>query len=316
MAKLQRISWATICLILGSTAVDIFYAAPANSEESSVFSATPFQVAQNSDEEMLDALQEREKKINGELDKIRKLTGTESKQEEEPEVDLSPEEMIDALKNRQQKIKNLKELKQLEDLTKNEEMLERLQTEDFGVESLEELEAVKAIVGDRNLSQAEMLDTLQQQNFNVQDLKKLKQLSKIVGKKRSYISEDIGMSGEMAFKLLTVGIPGTILIFMIGTPIVKGISATFANNYQDKFGKPKVPEGSVNLHARSFKEITLVGNKAEKINNQKFGNEEFLLLLRIKINMVNEADGYKGLSNCVDLLQAGIIAQKSFLRLE
>ena len=75
-------------------------------------------------------------------------------------------------------------------------------------------------------------------------------------------------------------------------------------------------EGSINLHSRSFQEITLIGNKAEKINNDKFGSEEFLLLLRIKINMSKESSGYKGLGNCVDLLQAGIIAQKSFLRLE
>jgi len=32
--------------------------------------------------------------------------------------------------------------------------------------------------------------------------------------------------------------------------------------------------------------------------------------------MSKESSGYKGLGNCVDLLQAGIIAQKSFLRLE
>ncbi|MEM6613237.1 MAG: hypothetical protein AAF652_13460 [Cyanobacteria bacterium P01_C01_bin.72] len=305
MAKLQCISWATICLILGLTAVDVSYAA-----------TKPLLIAQDSDQEMLDALQERQKTIDGEIDKIRKLTGTESQQEQEPEPDLSPEEMIDALKNRQQEIKELEELKQLEELTKNEDMLERLQAENFNVESLEDLEAIKTIVDDRDLTKEEMLNTLQQQNFNVQDLKKLKQLSKIVGKKRSYIAEDVGISGDMAFKLLTVGIPGTILIFLIGTPIVKGIVGTFTSNYQEKFGKPKVPEGSVNLHARSFKEITLIGNKAEKINNQKFGNEEFLLLLRIKINMAKEAEGYQGLSNCVDLLQAGIIAQKSFLRLE
>jgi hypothetical protein len=106
------------------------------------------------------------------------------------------------------------------------------------------------------------------------------------------------------------------LVFLIGKPIVKGILGVFKSNYQEKFGKPKVPEGSANLHTRSFKEITLIGNKAEKINNKKFGNEEFLLLLRIKINMLKEAEGYQGLGECVDLLQAGIIAQKSFLRLE
>jgi hypothetical protein len=116
--------------------------------------------------------------------------------------------------------------------------------------------------------------------------------------------------------MLAIGLPATILVFLIGKPIVKGILGVFKSNYQENFGKPKVPEGSINLHARSFKEITLIGNKAEKINHDKFGNEEFLLLLRIKINIAKEAEGYQGLSNCVDLVQTGIIAQKSFLRLE
>jgi hypothetical protein len=156
----------------------------------------------------------------------------------------------------------------------------------------------------------EMLDALQkrQENIDKLDLGKERKLTKTESK--------YSLPPTVAFRMLAIGLPATILVFLIGKPIVRGILGVFKSNYQENFGKPKVPEGSLNLHARSFKEITSIGNKAEKINNDKFGSEEFLLLLRIKINMAKEVEGYQGLGSCVDLVQAGIIAQKSFLRLE
>ena len=309
MAKSQYISWA-ILFILSGTSVDLVCASTAISQQKSVRTAQ-----KNSDDEMLDALQERDKKVQEGLDKIRKLTGTKSKKDEpKPEEDLSSEEMIDALQNRQEKIEKLKELKRLENLAEDRETLEALQA-DFNIESLEELEVVRNVVDNPDLSEEEMLGILQGQNIEIENLKQLRQLKKRVAQ-NSYSLPESGMSAEMAFKMLVVGVPAVILLFLVGKPIVSGIIKVFGDNYQEKFGKPKVPKGSVDLHARSFKEISLIGNKAERINNEKFGSEEFLLLLRIKINMKNEADGYRGLSNCVDLLQAGIIAQKSFLRLE
>jgi hypothetical protein len=226
MTKLQQISWATICLILGSSTIDISHAVgiSLDAEVSAIALAEEQPVQQQeSDDEMLDALQKRQEKIDGGLGKIRKLTGTESKQ---PETESKEQDSL------------------------NDETSEGL------------------------------------------------------------------LSSTMAFRVLTIGLPATLLVFLIGKPIVKGLAGVLTSNLQEKFGKPQVPEGSANLHARSWKEITLIGNKAEKINNEKFGNEEFLLLLKIKINMAKEAEGYQGLGNCVDLLQAGIIAQKSFLRLE
>ena len=175
----------------------------------------------------------------------------------------------------------------------------------------------------------EMLDALQKRQEKIGGgLGKIQKLTETESEKTEPQPEEQNPKAEdgetskhllpptIAFRILTVGLPATILVFLIGKPIVRGILGVFKSNYQENFGKPKVPEGSLNLHARSFKEITSIGNKAEKINNDKFGSEEFLLLLRIKINMAKEAEGYQGLGNCVDLVQAGIIAQKSFLRLE
>jgi hypothetical protein len=226
MTKLQQISWATIFLILGSSSIDISRAASVSREAkvSAIAIATDQSVPQQeSEDEMVDALQRRQEKINGGLGKTKKLTGTESK---EPEAESEDRDSM------------------------NDETSEGL------------------------------------------------------------------LSSTMAFRMLVIGLPATLLVFLIGKPIVKGVAGVFKSNYQEKFGKPQVPEGSANLHNRSLKEITLIGNKAEKINNEKFGNEEFLLLLKIKINMAKETEGYQGLGSCVDLLQAGIIAQKSFLRLE
>jgi hypothetical protein len=171
-----------------------------------------------------------------------------------------------------------------------------------------------AQLAQKQQSDDEMLDALQKRQEKIDGLG--------IGKDKDKVTDSTKTESKyllpptMAFRMLTVGLPATILVFLIGKPIFKGVSGIFKSNYQENFGKPQVPAGSANLHARSFKEITLIGNKAEKINNEKFGNEEFLLLLKIKINMAKEAKGYQGLGNCVDLLQAGIIAQKSFLRLE
>lgn len=123
------------------------------------------------------------------------------------------------------------------------------------------------------------------------------------------------LSPKIILRMLAIGLPAVILIFLIAKPILKGISGTSESD-QEKLEKPHIPKASIDLHSRSFEEIALIGQKIKKINNEKFGNEEFLLLLRIKNNMAKEAEGYQGLGNCVDLLQAGIIAQKSFLRLE
>ena len=214
------------------------------------------------------------------------------------------------------KIESLKELKLLNDISKDEATLDNLQEQNFNVESLEELEAIENVLNNPDLSHEEMLNALQAQGLNIESLPQLKQLRKIVGTKPAIASESTGISSPLAFKMLTIGLPATLLVFLIATPFVKGITRAIKSNYQEKYGKLRVPEGSVSLHNRALKEITFIGNKAEKINNDKFGNEEFLLLLRIKINMSKEAEGYRGLSNCVELLEAAIIAQKSFLRLE
>ena len=310
MAKLQSISWAAILIILGGTNI-VAHASTVDNQPA------PFQVAQkNSDDEMLDALQQRDKKVREGLDKVRKLTGTESKKNEpKSEEDLSPEEMIEAIENRQEKIEQLKELKQLENLNRDRETLEILQADNFEIESLEELEIVRNVINNPDLNEEEMLGILQGQDINIENLKQLKQLKKKVAQK-SYSSPESGMSAEMAFKMLAVGLPAVILLFLIGKPIVQGIVDVIVSNYQEKFGKPKVPERSLNMHHHAFTTTQRLGKKAESLDNAKFSSDEFKLLIGIKVKAIKGIEGYKELSYRSELLRAAILAQKSFLKLE
>ena len=289
MAKLQFISLLATAFFIGSN-IDIANANTSNSSQSLQTSTSSFK-----------------RSLNDRQDRIA--------QQRLENPSSSGDETIDALENRQRKIEKLKELGELNKLVKQEKTLDTLQQQNFNVDSLEELEAIKAIIND-DLGREEMLEALQQQNFNIESLEELEQLRTIVGTDVAIATESTKISSPLAFRLLTIGLPATLLVFLVSVPFVKGIVGVAKSNYQEKYGKPQVPEGSLSLHNRALKEITLIGNKAEKINNDKFGSEEFLVLVRIKINMSKEAEGYRGLSNCVELMQAAIIAQKSFLRLE
>ena len=233
------------------------------------------------------------------------------------------DEMIDALQERQEKIENLKELKnlqeQLDNTNLNNKKLEALQQTELNITNLEELQELEAIVNNGNLDNAEILDTLQDQGFNIENIEKLQKIQTILNADKSAISESSDssrLSATMAFRMLTIGIPATILVFLVGMPFVKGIAGVFKDNIDEKFGKPKVPDGSIALHNKALKEITLIGNKAERINDDKFGNEEFILLIQIKIDIAKKTEGYPELSYRIELLKAAIIAQKSFLKLE
>ena len=50
----------------------------------------------------------------------------------------------------------------------------------------------------------------------------------------------------------------------------------------EKFGNSKVPDNAISLHDRTFREVRSLAYKAEKITTEKFGNEEFMLYVRLK----------------------------------
>lgn len=223
------------------------------------------------------------------------------------------DEMIDALQKRQDKLEKLEILKKL---NRDNKVLEALKRENFKIQSNEDLTSAKEIVNNQNLADEEILNLLKDQQIGVENLDDLESFKAIVNGRNLNVDESEKLSQVFAFRMLVVGIPATILVFLIGTPIVKGIVGTVSSNVEEKIGKPKVPEGSVTLHNKSFEEITVIGNKAESINDSKFGNEEFKQLIQFNVNVAKKIEGYPELKNSVELLKAAIAAQKSFLKLE
>jgi len=116
--------------------------------------------------------------------------------------------------------------------------------------------------------------------------------------------------------LLLTSSPIILMFVALGVSLTEAINEGFLDDLKDKFGKPKVPEGSVFLHNRSFTKISDIALKAVKVNDEKFGAEEFLFYVKIKHNIRKGGEEYQQLNNRVELLRAAILAQKSFLRLE
>jgi hypothetical protein len=99
-------------------------------------------------------------------------------------------------------------------------------------------------------------------------------------------------------------------------PVIKIFNEGIISDLQDKYGKPEVPEGSVFMHNRYLKELTTIAVKANNLESEKFSDREFLLYVQIKKNIAQKSPEFKKLNESVELLRAGIAAQKSFLRLE
>ncbi|GAB4543555.1 MAG: hypothetical protein Tsb0014_37250 [Pleurocapsa sp.] len=108
---------------------------------------------------------------------------------------------------------------------------------------------------------------------------------------------------------------GASFAFMLA-PVIKIFNEGIISDLQDKYGKPEVPEGSVFMHSRYLKELNKIATKAERLESEKFGDREFLLYVQIKKNIAQKTPEFKKLNESVELLRAGIAAQKSFLRLE
>lgn len=85
---------------------------------------------------------------------------------------------------------------------------------------------------------------------------------------------------------------------------------------QDKFGNPKVPEGTVFMHDRAFKELEKIGIQLGRINSEKFSNDEFLLFVKIKQSIEKAIEKFQTMENRGELLKVAIAAQSSFLRIE
>ena len=271
------------------------------------------------DDDMIKALQERDKKIEGFKDML-KIDGIVPEVDSEGENNTDTgDEMMDALQKRQNKIKNLKELKQAKDLL-NQTKIKNLQKENINIENSEDIEKIQNIVNDKSLNEDEIIKALKKENINIDSVEKLQKIQKIINVSLPGTSteaqEEEKLSPQIAFRMFAIGIPATILVFLVASPFAKGIISTITTNYDKKFGKPTVPERSLNLHHDAWKKISTIGRKVDRMNDDKFGNDEFKTLIHYKIDVAKNVEGFKELNYQVELLRAAMIAQKSFLKLE
>ncbi len=83
-----------------------------------------------------------------------------------------------------------------------------------------------------------------------------------------------------------------------------------------KFGKPEIPESAIFLHNREIMDLQVFAKTAETIDNEKFGNPEFLLLVRVKYLLAKGLEAYEGIYDSIKLLQVAIEAKESFISID
>lgn len=123
-------------------------------------------------------------------------------------------------------------------------------------------------------------------------------------------------------KTLTAGVG--IVIIIVGSILLLPLVNAFLNLDGENglsflglsFGKPKVPEDAIALHNKTFKEIADLAHKAEKIDNEKFGQKEFILYLKLRYKVSQGVKEYQNLGLNIKYLEAAIIAQNSYLKIE
>ncbi|ACK67537.1 conserved hypothetical protein [Rippkaea orientalis PCC 8801] len=83
-----------------------------------------------------------------------------------------------------------------------------------------------------------------------------------------------------------------------------------------KFNKPEISESSILMHNREMIDLRVFAKTAEAIDNEKFGNEEFLIFVKIKCMLRKGLDNYAGLYDSMELFKVAIEAKDSFIALD
>ncbi|MGV2830260.1 hypothetical protein [Myxosarcina sp. GI1(2024)] len=96
----------------------------------------------------------------------------------------------------------------------------------------------------------------------------------------------------------------------------QSLARSSIEKWRSKHGKPQVPTGVTYRHNKAFEELSAIGERLAKFDDEKFDNKEFLLFVRIKIALSKNDPECQLLNHSAQLLKAGIVTQKSFLRIE
>lgn len=84
----------------------------------------------------------------------------------------------------------------------------------------------------------------------------------------------------------------------------------------DFFHRELIPEETISLHDSTLEELKKYAPLVEGLDNAKFGNAEFILLLRIKSYFLKGTGHYAGLSEPNEMVHAAFEAKDSFLKIE
>jgi hypothetical protein len=80
--------------------------------------------------------------------------------------------------------------------------------------------------------------------------------------------------------------------------------------------KEEISESTIFLYNRAMSDIRILGKNMQIIDNEKFGNDEFLVFIKIKYLLNKNLDESAGLLQSIQLLQLAIDTKDSFIAID
>ena len=84
----------------------------------------------------------------------------------------------------------------------------------------------------------------------------------------------------------------------------------------EKFSKEEVSESARFLHNREMTDLKVFAKTAEAIDNEKFGNDEFLVFVKMQYLLRRDMNEYQGLYGSLQLLKVAIDAKDCFIAID
>jgi len=86
--------------------------------------------------------------------------------------------------------------------------------------------------------------------------------------------------------------------------------------FMGMLSKPAVPEDQIFLHNRAFDQVKEITPLVKGVDDERFGNPEFTLFVRINRYLANNVEDYEGLEESAKLFKVAINTKDSFLAVE
>lgn len=82
------------------------------------------------------------------------------------------------------------------------------------------------------------------------------------------------------------------------------------------FYRSQIPVEALRFHEKNYQELQQVARRIQAIDNEKFGNQEFLSFVKIQFALRRGQWGYPGFEQSIELLKVGVKARQGFLGIE